>query len=61
MTIQPITDTTPACYGIGCELHSDCARYRAVDLMPSGAVVIGTCAAPGTERPLFVAVKAGQA
>ncbi len=61
MTIQPITDTTPFCFGVMCELHGNCARYRSIDSMPSGAIVIGTCATPpATERPLFVAVKAVQ-
>lgn len=59
MTIQPITDTTPLCYGITCHLHASCSRYLDVDRMPAGAIVIGTCATPpGTERPLFVQVKA---
>jgi hypothetical protein len=59
MTITRITDTTPVCYGVMCEQHADCARYRAVDRMPSDAIAIGTCGVPpATERPLFIPVKA---
>lgn len=59
---MPINDTTPACYGVLCDLHAECARYRTVDKMPAGVVVIGTCATPpGTERPLFVAIKEREA
>lgn len=59
MTIQPITDKAPACYGVACHLHADCSRYQAVDHMPAGAIVIGTCATSDpAERPLFLRVKA---
>ena len=58
MTIQPISATTPLCYGVLCELHSQCARYVRVENMPAGVIVIGTCATPpATERPLFAAVE----
>lgn len=35
MTIQPITPTTPACYGITCPKRRECNRYAPVE-EPSG-------------------------
>lgn len=62
MTIQPITEKTPLCYGVLCELHARCSRYLGVERMPAGAIVIGTCATPpAVERPLFVQVKVAAA
>lgn len=54
MTIHPITPETPACYGLMCPLHPECARYAAVEGSP--AVTIGTCEEQG-ERPLFVQIE----
>lgn len=60
-TIQPITEKTPLCFGVGCELHADCLRYQGVENMPSDAIVIGTCVTPpAVERPLFLQVKGVQ-
>ena len=53
MTIVPISATEPACYGIACPVHQMCARYQAVDNMPSGTVVIGHCGDMADYRPLF--------
>lgn len=51
MTIQPITDTTPACYGVCCPMHGQCARYAAIETA-STVHIIATCEDAG-ERPLF--------
>jgi hypothetical protein len=60
MTLHPITDTAPACFGVMCHLHGDCTRYRAIDSMASDAVAIGTCATPpAIERPMFIAARVG--
>lgn len=58
MTITPITDKSPACYGVACSLHQLCARYAAVDNMPAGVAVIGTCETSEHARPLFAEVEA---
>lgn len=58
MNIQPITPTTPNCFGVLCQSHGQCARYRAIDGAPAHIPRIGTCDLNGTgERPLFVAVE----
>ena len=31
------------CYGVGCWIRPACARYRAVDNMPAGEIVAGSC------------------
>ena len=54
MTIHPITDTRPACYGVQCPQHAECARYAAVE-GSSWADTIGTCDDGEGGRPLFVA------
>jgi hypothetical protein len=56
MTIMPITDKTPACYGTCCPVHQRCARYAAVDGMRS-SFVIATCSTDGDDRPLFLALE----
>ena len=57
MTIQPITDRAPACYGFQCPKHAECARYAAVDTT-SWANTIGTCDDGQGGRPLFVPIVA---
>lgn len=51
--IVPITDTTPACFGVCCSLHKQCARYHAVDGMADSSHAIDSCE-DGVSRPLFV-------
>lgn len=41
--IRPISDTTPACYGVVCPHHAICRRYAAVE-GSSPDHTIGTCA-----------------
>ncbi len=53
MNITPITDSTPACYGICCPKHGQCARYQAVEA-PTTVSVIATCLDGAGDRPLFV-------
>lgn len=55
MTIAPITSTYPACLGVLCQQHNDCARYHAVETLGS-ANAIGNCL-DGREWPLFVQVE----
>lgn len=59
MTIEPITDTRPACYGVQCPVHADCARYAAVE-STSWAQTIGTCDDGQGGRPRFVPIKQEQ-
>lgn len=56
MTIHPITDTTPACYGVACEVHHRCARYAAVDGMAAHHTAIACCSVD-SRRPLFIEIK----
>lgn len=59
MNITPITPTNPACYGITCPQHGQCARYAAVE-ESSPSETIATCEeAPGV-RPLFVSLVEGE-
>lgn len=58
MNISPITDKTPACYGICCSRRRDCARYEAVESTPMDHT-IASCGT-GDEQPLFVAMKQEQ-
>jgi hypothetical protein len=53
MSIVPISDKAPACYGICCSRRRECARYEAVDstLMDH---TIATCCDGAGERPLFI-------
>jgi hypothetical protein len=53
MTINPITDITPACLGVCCPLHSSCTRYAAVEGTPP--TTIATCEEQGA-WPLYVAL-----
>lgn len=54
MSIQPITDTTPACFGVCCPKHAQCARYEAAEGV-QGASAIATCDDNGDgSRPLFL-------
>jgi hypothetical protein len=54
MSIQPITPTNPACFGVCCTHHLDCERYARIESEPS-AERIATCddRAEG-EYPLLV-------
>lgn len=54
MTIQPITPTTPACYGITCPKRRECNRYVPVE-EPSEHQTISCCEDRG-EFPLFLAL-----
>ena len=56
MTIVPITNTTPACYGIACPKHGACARYHAVE-QTSPDHTQGTCDDGQGGRPMFVDLK----
>lgn len=56
MNISPITDATPACYGICCPQRRNCARYEAVESSPIDHT-IASCGAGGEELPLFVPMK----
>jgi hypothetical protein len=61
MTIKPITDTTPACFGVCCPQHGQCARYAAVE-SAWGADSIATCDDDGTgQRPLFLQLQREEA
>lgn len=54
MNITPITATTPACFGVCCPRHAECASYAAAE-GPNATSPIATCDDNGTnERPLFV-------
>ena len=53
MNIAPITNKNPACFGVMCPNHGQCARYHMVDGKPAGQTVIGTCERDGA-RPLFL-------
>lgn len=56
--IRPISPTVPACHGVLCPQHAQCARYAASE----GAcidITIGTCDEHGQRVwPLFVPVYA---
>ena len=56
MTITPITDANPACYGVMCPEHQQCERYAMVE-STTWHHTIGTCADTGSavDRPLFLA------
>lgn len=60
MSIVPITASTPACYGICCPKHSQCARYEAVETTSMDAT-IATCQGGDGERPLFVQLQTEEA
>lgn len=60
MTISPITDTVPACYGICCERRAECARYAAVEVTIE-PLTIATCDSGRGQRPRFVALHAAEA
>jgi hypothetical protein len=50
-------DMTPACFGIMCEKHNECARYHAVNGATREQEFIGTCLEEG-KRVLFLRVEA---
>lgn len=51
MTITPITATTPACFGVCCPRHAECARYAAAE-GPNAVSPIATCDDNGTNERL---------
>lgn len=53
MTIRPITPSSPACYGVCCERHHECARYAAVETAGPDDTV-ATCQDGAGARPWFV-------
>lgn len=54
VNIQPITPKAPACFGLCCELHNQCARYHAIEGMPDSSIAIDSCSGMGEgPRPLF--------
>lgn len=53
MTIQPITTTTPSCFGVMCPKHQDCARYAAIE-DPKVTARQATCDHGDGETPMFV-------
>lgn len=55
MSIQPITPTMPACYGVMCHKHGACQRYAAVE-ETSMDHTIATCEDATGGRPLFVPI-----
>ena len=58
MDITPITDKIPACFGVCCERHAQCARYQAVEGAALSSAHIGYCEPDERgERPLFVPIK----
>lgn len=61
MNIQPITKSTPACLGVMCEKHGQCARYFAIEGAPASLPRIGHCEPDEhSPRPLFVPIKESQ-
>lgn len=57
MNIIPITKESPACFGVLCQVHAECARYHAVEQSGEDPYhVIGMCSET-QERPLFVRVE----
>lgn len=56
MNITHITNEAPACYGICCPKHGQCARYEAVETT-SMDHTISTCEDAAGQRPLFIDVK----
>lgn len=61
MTLIPISTTNPAapaCFGMCCPRHGQCARYAAAE-GPAGQHAIATCDDNGDgSRPLFLAAQA---
>lgn len=56
MTITPITNDFPPCFGVMCHQHGQCARYHSVEVHGS-ARAIGDCHQGRPEWPLFVQVE----
>ena len=56
MNVMPITDKTPACFGVVCPEHHRCSRYAMVESTPIDQT-IATCSTGGDDRPLFLAVE----
>ena len=47
--------TLPACFGVACPVHGQCARYAAVNRSQADAGTMATCQL-GTTFPLFVKI-----
>lgn len=61
MSITTINNERPACYGVACAQHGECARYLAVEHTLE-IHTMGTCDEHGRgERPMFVAAQATEA
>ena len=48
-------ETLPACFGVTCQAHGECARYAAVNRSQADAGTMATCQR-GTTFPLFVKI-----
>jgi hypothetical protein len=57
--IRTVTATAPACFGVLCPFHRNCARYAAVALSQADPDTLLTCA-EGEHFPLFVPLEARQ-
>lgn len=51
-----MTPIAPACYGVMCQRHHECARYAAVDGAGGAMQFIGTC---GSGWPMFILLVRG--
>jgi len=60
VSIVPITSTAPACYGIACRQHGQCARYHAVEAT-SPDHTIPLCDDGKGGRPMFVELRREEA
>ncbi len=58
MSLQPKTDTFPACLGIACPKHSRCTRWHAVEGSQADPSTIDTCLDSEEAFPEFVEVPA---
>lgn len=54
--IQPITTTTPRCFGVCCSRHHECARYLDADNAETDPHALGRCS-EDESLPLFVDAK----
>lgn len=53
MNVQPITDTSPVCFGVCCPKHGTCERYARVDGAAAHELRIDFC---GIEHSLYVPI-----
>jgi hypothetical protein len=56
ITADLATFALPACFGVLCPLHSQCARYAAVSVSQADPNTLATCL-EGERFPLFVAIE----